>query len=594
MACSKDKGRFSFSSFVTDNIWIWVYYVVVMSFPAYVIVKQDGSFSLSESRFLIVASTALFPGALLAALCALLLRRRSLWRRLAGGALTAFVTLFSFFETWMIFCLKTRVSDRIIGLVAETNAVEAGDFFNTYLLKSQSVEAIVLFPLACAALYFILRWLNRTLSKGLLNPRPILTRGVPIAAVALVTGSLSLNILYLTDVIPWNKRYYHSLWQYWRSLEAYRDNADNVRKLEEAVAKSDGRIAEGVTPPARIVWVIGESDNRHHSALYGYRLPTTPRMSAELAKGNLVVFNDVSSYAALTSRMMEILFSPYVETDTMASYADTPILPALLRKAGYMVRLHDNQVTLTRNGDNACEKGSCYFLNSPRLSNASFDRRNSEVWGYDSEFLDAEAQVLRHPETRPAVDIFHLMGQHFEASSRFPEGFGRFKPADYEWRRDLGEKEKRELADYDNATLFVDTQLGRIIDLVSNQDAVVIYMSDHGEEVHDFRKYYGRETSAPGYRELAESLMDVPFVVYTTSKFRELHPALYTRLAANASRPWSLAYFSHFMLDLAGIESRWLRKEYSPLSPEWTNPPRIMEWGRNRDSLPVLKDLKNR
>lgn len=48
------------------------------------------------------------------------------------------------------------------------------------------------------------------------------------------------------------------------------------------------------------VLILGESYNKHHAALYGYPLPTTPRLSQEEAAGRLYPFTDVVSPANFT------------------------------------------------------------------------------------------------------------------------------------------------------------------------------------------------------------------------------------------------------------------------------------------------------
>ena len=58
-----------------------------------------------------------------------------------------------------------------------------------------------------------------------------------------------------------------------------------------------------------IVLILGESYNKHHAALYGYPLPTTPRLSQEEAAGRLYPFTDVVSPANFTVKAMHLLFS---------------------------------------------------------------------------------------------------------------------------------------------------------------------------------------------------------------------------------------------------------------------------------------------
>ena len=58
-----------------------------------------------------------------------------------------------------------------------------------------------------------------------------------------------------------------------------------------------------------IVFVIGESYNKHHASLYGYALPTTPRQEARRNAGELTVFSDVVSPWNITSSAFLHLFS---------------------------------------------------------------------------------------------------------------------------------------------------------------------------------------------------------------------------------------------------------------------------------------------
>ncbi len=77
--------------------------------------------------------------------------------------------------------------------------------------------------------------------------------------------------------------------------------------------------------------------------------------------------------------------------------------------------------------------------------------------------------------------------------------------------------------------------------------------------------------------EAAPYVLEIPFAVYSTPEFRKRHPRLWQALQKSASEKQSLIYFSHFLLDLAGVESRYLKREYSPLSEEWSAPPRVVK-----------------
>ena len=84
--------------------------------------------------------------------------------------------------------------------------------------------------------------------------------------------------------------------------------------------------------------------------MYGYPLPTTPRLSQEEAAGRLYPFTDVVSPANFTVKAMHLLFS-FASQDRQTAWCDTPLFPALFRRAGYDTLMFDNQTTFTLEND---------------------------------------------------------------------------------------------------------------------------------------------------------------------------------------------------------------------------------------------------
>ena len=91
-----------------------------------------------------------------------------------------------------------------------------------------------------------------------------------------------------------------------------------------------------------IVLVIGESYNKHHSQLYGYNMPTTPRQVAMAQDGSLVPFTDVVAPWNLTSYVFKDILSFYAVGDK-GEWCDYPLFPEVFRKAGYHVTFITNQ-----------------------------------------------------------------------------------------------------------------------------------------------------------------------------------------------------------------------------------------------------------
>ncbi len=559
------------ADFLYRNLWACLFYMYLLAFVALFIWNPDGSLSFSGTSLLRGLRSAFLPAASLMIIRGLILIcHPGIVRRLCAGTLTSIIVVISFSEIWLSFMLHTRWSDRLIRLIADTGSGETEEFLRLYLLTPKSIGILLGFLLFTKILYDVLRRLGRLLGK----PKGVWKIISRIGVICL------LALGYYWWSLPRENDYntensVNTLTRIDKMVKVYNKNLKIIKTLERTPRLADGFIPDTVSPPARIIWVIGESDSKAHWSLYGYRLPTTPEMQRLYDEGNLLKFEDVICYEPRTYRMMEILFSPHVITDSAKYYFKRPLTPMILRKAGYTVRLHDNQATLVK-GDDQAEVGTCNFMNSIILSNANFDYRNDRLYRYDKDLLNAEEPMLL-PSDSLVLDIFHLNGQHFSAVNRYPENLGFFTTPDYSERKGYSEEEKRMIAEYDNATRYVDQVLSKLAASVAVQDAIIIYHPDHGEEMNDERHCHVRTMDSHKLAKSAPYVLEIPFIIYTTPKFRELHPDLYSRLQSAAAKPQSLIYFSHLLLDIAGVESQYKRPEFSPLSPKWSAPPRIVK-----------------
>ena len=227
-----------------------------------------------------------------------------------------------------------------------------------------------------------------------------------------------------------------------------------------------------------IVLILGESYNKHHAALYGYPLPTTPRLSQEEAAGRLYPFTDVVSPANFTVKAMHLLFS-FASQDRQTAWCDTPLFPALFRRAGYDTLMFDNQTTFTLENDDVWDQEIRHFLYHPRLSPQLFTHCNADKYPFDEGLLaDFDRQDLRFRNPH-RLTIFHLMGQHVAYRNRFPAEAGYFTADSIPEYSTSGLRrsrdERRIVADYDNAVRYNDRVVGEILDRCRTRDAVVVY-----------------------------------------------------------------------------------------------------------------------
>ncbi len=368
-----------------------------------------------------------------------------------------------------------------------------------------------------------------------------------------------------------------------------------VDKLIEAKDKAKVDSCSYRTPT--IVLIIGESYGRHHSQLYGYFMPTTPRQLQLRRSRRLIQFSDVVSPWNLTSFVFKNVFSMHV-VGQKGEWCDYPLFPELFRKAGYRTAFITNQF-LPKAKEAVYDFSGGFFLNHPELSEAMFDVRNTSLHPLDEGLLNDYDAMIKEGKIKigPTADgktmnhnlvIFHLIGQHVSYYQRYDHRQRHFTEADYrEQRPELTKKQRMILADYDNACLYNDSIVNQIVRRFRNQNAVIVYMPDHGEECYEGRRgFICRQHSAKIDYPLAHYEFEIPFWVYCTQKFIKANPDLYNRIRNSRNRRFMTDALPHMLLDMAGISAPDYHPEYDVLSDRYNEMrPRLLKNTTDYDSL---------
>ena len=325
-----------------------------------------------------------------------------------------------------------------------------------------------------------------------------------------------------------------------------------------------------------IVLVIGESYNKHHSQLYGYNMPTTPRQVAMAKEGSLVPFTDVVAPWNLTSYVFKNILSLQAVGDS-AEWCDYPLFPEVFRKAGYHVTFITNQFQSKAN-EAVYDFSGGFFLNNPDLSNKLFDTRNNRLHPFDAGVLQ-EYDNLKKEDKEHNLIILHLMGSHLMYKARYPQKTRKFLQDNMYDRPELTKKQRMILADYDNSVRYNDSIVWAVTQRFVDKDAVVIYMPDHAEEIFDGDPYmYGRMHSANIDYRLARNEMEIPFWIWGSPKYRENHPYGWAAIQQAKNRPMMTDVISHLLMYFGGIYSPLYHEEYNIVSPAYnTKRPRILK-----------------
>lgn len=120
-----------------------------------------------------------------------------------------------------------------------------------------------------------------------------------------------------------------------------------------------------------------------------------------------------------------------------------------------------------------------------------------------------------------------------------------------------------------------------------NQDAIVIYMPDHGEECYEpGRGFICRNHSAQVDWPLAHYEFEIPFWIYCSRRYARRHPDVVRAVKAAKDKPFMTDALPHMLVWLAGIGSKDYRDSYNLLSPDYdARRPRILKNSADYDVL---------
>jgi len=502
-------------------------------------------------------------------------------------------------------------------LVGETNGREASEFLSTYLSVSvlfSKVGWIVLIALLHAA-YSLRRFAPKSLKQAwqtLLDKIPTISNSLAIKLKMCASIGFIAMLIWSVYVTAHNKAAlwklmtgrsigevehtlteqehgepYHAVYRLAFSIYANVLASQQIDKLVVAANKAQVDSCTYTSP--HIVLIIGESFSKHHSQQYGYAQPTTPRQVRRERSGQLVKFNDVVSPWNLTSYVFKHVFSLY-DVGERGEWCDYPLFPELFRKAGYHVTFITNQF-LPKAKEAVYDFSGGFFLNNPTLNKAMFDTRNDSIYPYD-EHLVGEYARLKAQEGKYNLTIFHLIGQHVGYKHRTPNDRRRWKGTDYNTLRpNLTPGQRSVLADYDNAVLYNDSVVDLIVKQFEREDAIVIYMPDHGEECYEEnRGFICRNHSAAIDYPLAKYEFEIPFWIWCSRTYIARHPDIYRQVLDARNRRFMTDALPHLLLYLGGIKAKSYREENNLISPKYNeNRPRMLKGITDYDKLPRPK-----
>lgn len=531
------------NSILYGNRLFLLIYSVVMSFAIATASNLNGYATDMFLSFLLVFADSF----LLCCLAWLLSKIRMGWLVLAA------VVVLTISELFVVFFYHSLISLHVVQLVVETTGQESREFLST-ALASNALKPTCITTAVVMAISALLTWtFSRYWHKKWL--RYTLFALIAWSCLRQASAYVRLARCFTCESIPECVKIYeqaHLNTPYIRLLNGLafnRASSIELNTLAETVEQTQVDSCSAESP--LIILLIGESYNKHHSQLYNPDyLTTCPKLQAWKDKGNLVVYEDAVTPYNLTSEAFRSMFSTW-DDECGGYWTEHTLFPAVFRKAGYAVHFVTNQFVLQSNSDFNMMGGTIF--NHPHLSELQFTSRNSNAYPFDGELIQ---EIPDHSviTSSPTLLIVHFYGQHVGYYERFPKNFAHFTPAD-EKTVHGGEAGRICAADYDNATLYNDAVVDSILQMYAQDDAICIYLSDHGEEVYDWRECYERTSEAVIPREAAHYQYEIPLLFFMTDTFQQKHTEIADRVRRFSQRRFLSTDISNVLFHLAGIKS---------------------------------------
>lgn len=429
----------------------------------------------------------------------------------------------------------------IIDILAETNETEVSNFIQTYISPLMLILGVVAIVALNVALFFISKNIVITIKLKV----QYIWIGLLVSSL-FVVGRMGYSYVVYGEGLSVPQ--YMAPIRVSYSFVVLKKRAKEIKQLTEIceIPKTSCYLIE----KPHVIIAIGESYSKYHSSLYDYTKITNPLLSIRKSKNEVVLFSNAVAIADGTNRNMRAMFSLAKDGSLFAS---SLLFPACFKGSGYETMLLDNQYLLG--------KGTT-FLTDENLSKVLWDKRNSEGFQYDGQMIDG----LLTPFEDSGLYVVHLYGQHYTYENRYPNSFAHFKADEYDIKR--WSKEQREIiAHYDNACLYNDYVVNDIINKFENENAIVVYLSDHGEEIYELSNYMGHGTACSS--DDCRYQLDVPFLIWMSKKYRETYPDMVTKIEDCKDLPISTDDLPHALMDIAGIETKDYVPELSFLNPKY-------------------------
>lgn len=462
-------------------------------------------------------------GFLVAYTIVLLLSFSRILRRVLAPVILLFFLAHTIIDETCLYVMQVHLNPDIIGTILATNLDETKEFILSYMDSFMLLLIISCLFISCGCYYLAEYCFDSPVYRFKTYKMFFF---VPILILS-IAECLRPNI-FLFYVLPECEFFVYFEGTGIESLQSFFSEFADLKQHQEHPELEKIRDAE----PNKVVLIIGESYAKTHSGLYGYNKQTTPNMFKLQKDSLLVVFGNVESTEIQTLPAFRTILNTHNhELKGDSKWYESYSLIRFLQDVGYVVEWISTQ------------QGSSIWEGAQNKYAALCDSSIFIKSMYDEEILP-----FLKPSGEKKALFFHINGQHSEYSLRYPSNYQIFKAEDYAQQ---SIKQRSILASYDNATLYNDFVVSKIMTAFENEDAIVFYFPDHGEDVFEVSDDYvghGRY----GVSESFSTAKKIPFVIYLSPTYKQRHPNETNRIFQASDNIFVTDNVAYSVIDILG------------------------------------------
>ena len=295
-----------------------------------------------------------------------------------------------------------------------------------------------------------------------------------------------------------------------------------------------------------VVAIIGEALRSDHLHCNGYKRQTTPR----LEQLGIVSFDNIYSEYIHTNRSVPHILTRADSLNPDRAFSE-PSFIDVFKAADYQTTFIANQNP---------EKPYFYFFSEADTSiriNSGRSFVTFDKW-LDGDMLPLYNNIIQRPYNKQLI-ILHCIGSHWWYNAHFvktPDMDSLFTPI-VESRVISGADSMAIVNSYDNTILYTDYFLSQVIASLKHKNAIVLFLSDHGEALGEDGKWL--HASDPSIKALHETASFVWF----SDIYKKKYPTFVAAAHKNCCQRYRTDYFYHSIIDGAHIQTDILDTTFS-------------------------------